>query len=92
MKGTEICFLDIYDHLFMDVRIADNVAKFFERYLAVLVLVGEQDRFVDDLLQLGVFQVITNHHFQYLKCFYFINFIYFFAKSFFLPGRVLHWK
>lgn len=38
-------------------------AKFFEANPAVLILVGEQYRFVDNLLQLRVLQIVAYHHF-----------------------------
>ena len=51
----------------MYIRVADDFAKLFKVDLAVLVLVGEEDCLIDDLLQLSVFQVGTHHHFQHLE-------------------------
>lgn len=51
----------------MDVGVAHDRAELFEGNFAVLVLVGEHNGLVDDLLQLGVFQVVAHHHFQHLK-------------------------
>ena len=51
----------------MNICIADNFAKFFEIDFASSVFVGEEDCLIDDLLQLSVFQVRTNHHFQHLE-------------------------
>lgn len=59
--------LNVDDHLLVDIRIAHHVAELLERDLAVLVLVGEQDRLVHDLLQLRVLQVVAHHHLQDLR-------------------------
>ena len=42
-------------------------AKLFERDLAVAVGVGEDDRLVDDLLQLRVLQVVADHHLEHTE-------------------------
>ena len=51
----------------MYISIAHNFAKFFKIYFAIFIFVGEKDCLIDDLLQLSVFQVGTNHHFQHLE-------------------------
>lgn len=51
----------------MYVSVAHHVAELLERDLAVLVLVGEQDGLVHDLLQLRVLQVVAHHHLQHLQ-------------------------
>lgn len=64
--GGVLCLLsplDVDDHLFVNVGIADHGTELLERDSAVLVLVGEHNRLVDYLLQLGVFQVVADHHF-----------------------------
>lgn len=43
--------------------------KLFEWDLSILVLVGEDDRFVYNLLELSVFKVVSDHHFQHLEQF-----------------------
>ena len=48
----------------MDIGVADHRTELVERDLAVLVLVGEQNGLVDDLLQLRVLQIIADHHLQ----------------------------
>lgn len=55
--------LNVDDHLFVDVGVAHHRAELFEGNFAVLVLVGEHNGLVDDLLQLGVLQVVADHHF-----------------------------
>lgn len=65
--GREEKQLNIDDHLFVNVRVANDWTELIERYFAVLILVGEYDRLVNYLLKLGVFQIVANHHFQYLK-------------------------
>ena len=60
-------WLDIDNHFLVNICIADNFAKFFEIDFASSVFVGEEDCLIDDLLQLSVFQVRTNHHFQHLE-------------------------
>lgn len=54
--------LNVDDHLFVDVGVAHHRAELLEGDFAVLVLVGEHDGLVDNLLQLGVFQVVADHH------------------------------
>lgn len=45
------------------------IAKLFERDLAILVLVGKENRLVHDLLQLGVLKIVAHHHLKYLEKF-----------------------
>lgn len=52
-------------HLFVNVRVADHGTELVERDSTVFVFVGEQDGFVDDLLQLRVLQVVAHHHFEH---------------------------
>lgn len=59
--------LHVDDHLFVNVSVANHGAELVERYLAILVAVGEEDRLVDDLLQLRVFQVVAHHHLEDLE-------------------------
>ena len=59
--------LDVHHHLFVDVRVADDLAELLEVDLAVVVLVREEDRLVDDLLELRVLQVGAHHHLQHLE-------------------------
>ena len=59
--------LDIHHHLLVNVSVADNVTKFLEADLAIVILVSKQDCLVHNLLQLCVFQVVPHHHFQHLK-------------------------
>lgn len=49
-------------NLLMDIGVTDYRTELVKRDLAVLVLVGEQNGLVDDLLQLRVLQVIADHH------------------------------
>lgn len=58
--------LDIYNHLLVYIRIAHNRTEFIKRYLAILILVRKADCLVHNLLQLRVFQIVANHHFEYL--------------------------
>lgn len=58
--------LDVDDHFLMYVSVADDLAELLEGDPAVLVAVREQDRLVDDLLQLSVLQVVAHHHLQNL--------------------------
>lgn len=51
----------------MDVCVAHHIAELLEGYLSVLVLVGEEDSFVHDLLELRVFQIVADHHLEDLK-------------------------
>lgn len=44
-------------------------AELLERYPAVAVLVGVDDGFVHNLLQLCVFQVVAHHHLEHLEQF-----------------------
>ena len=41
--------------------------KFLERNFAILIFIGEQDRLINDLLQLRIFKIVSNHHFKYLN-------------------------
>lgn len=59
--------LHVDDHLLVNVGVAHHVAELLEGDLAVLVLVGEQDGLVNDLLQLRVLQVVAHHHLEYLQ-------------------------
>lgn len=59
--------LHVDDHLLVNVGVAHHVAELLEGDLAVLVLVGEQDGLVHDLLQLRVLQVVAHHHLEYLQ-------------------------
>ena len=49
------------DHLLVHAHVAHEGAELVEADLAVVVLVGELDRLVDDLLQLRVLQVRADH-------------------------------
>ena len=60
-------WLDIDNHFLVNISIADNLAKFFKINFAGSVFVCEEDCLINDLLQLSVFQVRTNHHFQHLE-------------------------
>ena len=44
-----------------------DAAELFIANLAVAVLVELQDRLVDDLLELSVLQIISDHHLQHLE-------------------------
>lgn len=59
--------LDVNNHLFMNIRVANNRTELIEGNLAILVFVGETDRLVNYLLKLSVLQVVSHHHFQHLK-------------------------
>ena len=59
--------LHVHDHFLVHVRVPDDLAKLLKVDAAVLVLVGEEDRLVDDLLQLRVLQVGAHHHLQDLE-------------------------
>ena len=59
--------LNVYDHLLVDIRIPHDGTKLLERDSAVFILVCEQNRLVDDLLQLRFFEVVANHHFEHME-------------------------
>ena len=67
MRVGKPVHLDVDHHLFVDVRVADDLAELLEVDLAVVVLVREEDRLVDDLLELRVLQVGAHHHLQHLE-------------------------
>ena len=50
-----------------DVKVTDHNAELLEGNLAVEISVGLNDGTIDELLQLGVVQVVTNHHLEYLE-------------------------
>ena len=50
-----------------DVKVADHNAELLEGNLAVEISVGLNDGTIDELLQLGVVQVVTNHHLEHLE-------------------------
>ena len=50
-----------------DVKVADHNAELLEGNLAVEISVGLNDGTIDELLQLGVVQVVTNHHLEDLE-------------------------
>jgi len=47
-----------------DVCTLDHVAKLFKRHLSVLIFVGFDDCFVDNLLELGVLEVVSDHRLE----------------------------
>ena len=51
----------------MHVGVAHDLAELLKVDLAVVVLVGEEDGLVDDLLELGVLQVGAHHHLEHLE-------------------------
>ena len=59
--------LHVDDHLFVNVCVSYDFAELFKVDFPVLVLVGEEDGLVHDLLELGVLQVGAHHHFEDLK-------------------------
>jgi len=59
--------LDVHHHLLVDVRVADDAAELLEVDAAVVVLVGEKDCLVHNLLELRVLQIVAHHHFQHLE-------------------------
>ena len=59
--------LHINDHLFVNVCVSYDFAELFKVDFSVLVLVGEEDGLVHDLLELGVLQVGPNHHLKHLE-------------------------
>ena len=50
-----------------DVKVTDHNAELLEGNLAVEVGVGLNDGTIDELLQLSIVQVVTNHHLEYLE-------------------------
>lgn len=62
--------LNIDDHLFMNIRIADYRTEFVKRYFSIFILIGKNNCLINYLLQLGVFKIVTDHHFQYLWGFF----------------------
>jgi hypothetical protein len=50
----------------MNIRIANYRTEFVEGDFSILILIGKDNRLVNYLLQLGVFKIVANHHFQYL--------------------------
>ena len=59
--------LDIDNHFFVNVGVGHHLAELLEVDLPVLVLVGEENGLVDNLLELSVFQIGADHHFQHLE-------------------------
>jgi len=59
--------LNIYNHFLMDVSVPDNVTKFLKGNLSIFIFVCKADRFIHNLLQLSVFEVVAYHHFQNLE-------------------------
>ena len=51
----------------MHVGVAHDLAELLKVDLAVVVLVGEEDGLVDDLLELRVLQVGSHHHLEDLE-------------------------
>ncbi len=51
----------------MHVRVSHDLAELLEVDLSVVVLVGEEDGLVHDLLQLRVLQVGAHHHLEHLE-------------------------
>ena len=52
-----------------DVKVADHNAELLEGNLAVEIGVGLNDGAIDELLQLGVVQVVSDHHLEHLEKF-----------------------
>ena len=50
-----------------DVKVTDHNAELLEGNLAVEVGVGLNDGTIDELLQLSIVQVVTNHHLEHLE-------------------------
>lgn len=59
--------LNINDHFLMNVCIANNRAKFVEWYFPIFIFVSEYDGLIDNLLQLRILQIVSDHHFQHLQ-------------------------
>jgi len=66
-KGAYDTNLHVHYHLLVHVSVTHDGAKLLERYLAILILVCEQDCLVYDLLELCVLQVVAHHHLQHLE-------------------------
>ena len=52
-----------------DVKVADHNAELLEGNLAVEIGVGLNDGTIDELLKLGVVQVVSHHHLEHLEKF-----------------------
>ena len=59
--------LDVDHHLLVDVRVPHDFTELLKADFAIVVLIRKEDCLVDYLLQLGVLQVVTHHHFQNLQ-------------------------
>lgn len=54
---------NIYNHLFMNVQTLDHITKLLERYFSVAIFIRINDCFIHYLLQLSIFEVVSDHHF-----------------------------
>ena len=64
----KVCFEShINNHFFVNVSVSNHFTKLFKTNFSVSVLVSEENCLIHDLLQLCLFQIVTNHHLQYLE-------------------------
>lgn len=55
-------------HLFMNfIQIRNHSFEFFKRYSSIFVFIAFEDCFVNNLLQLNIIQIVSNHHLQNLE-------------------------
>ncbi len=62
-----LLLLDVDDHLFMYVCVADDLAELLKVDLAVVVPVCEENSLIHYLLQLRVLQIGAHHHLEHLE-------------------------
>ncbi|GMT09973.1 hypothetical protein PFISCL1PPCAC_1270, partial [Pristionchus fissidentatus] len=68
-RANRVEILWFHYHFLVNVQISHDITEFSERNLAIVVSVVEEDRLIDNLLQLSVLQIRTNHHLEHLKRF-----------------------